>query len=85
MKPYRRSKLSLLVEETNTYTTDLERITMLRDKNFKMWTLEANRAEVEAYKQEWLQYNVVIDCMQLVLIQLSKSVLKERKASNGQD
>lgn len=80
MKPFTRSKLSLLVQETSTYTNDLERITMLRDKNFKMWTLEANQAEVEAYKEEWQQYNKVIEVMQLVLLMLSETVLKERKA-----
>ena len=80
MKPYRRSKLSLLVEETNTYTTDLERITMLRDKNFKMWTLEANRDDIGVYKAEWEQYNRLIECMQLVMVKLSETVLKARQA-----
>ena len=81
MKPYRRSKLSLLVEETTRYTQDLERITMLRDKTFKMWTLEANETAQKVYKSEWYGYCTVIDCMQLVLIQLSETVLKERKVA----
>lgn len=79
MKPYRRSKLSLLVQETNTYTTDLERITLLRDKNFKMWTLEANDTARGAYEAEWQRYNTIIDCMQQVLIELADGVLRTRK------
>ena len=82
MKPFNRSKLSLLVQETEQYCNDIERITMLRDKCFKMWTLEANNTAREAYKAEWEQYNNVIECMQLVMIQLSQSVLKERKRAS---
>ena len=81
MPQFKRSKLSLLVQETAQYSSDLERITMLRDKTFKMWTLEANETAQKVYKSEWYAYCTVIDCMQLVLIQLTETVLKQRKAA----
>jgi len=60
---FKRSKLSKHIEEVSYYTKDLERISMLRDKCFKMWTTDANGKSRDHYEQEWKQYNTVLEVM----------------------
>jgi hypothetical protein len=74
----KRSKFSLLVEDTRIYSNDLQRITLLRDKAFKHWTVDGNETSKANAEKEWQRYNHILEIMEICLYRLHEITLKQK-------